>query len=399
MIRSLSMIVAWFEVPACDVCRIMCLIKSSWFFDTTPHSKQGNSESKYFLCGWVNVYCCVTGWIVAVDWLILVGGNCTYWCSVDGVNGNRIWWDWKRWVRNVSVFAKISLHEEQEYWIWGIIVVTVWGAVWIEICEDVVGVWWCTFDVSDGNGWSKNEQCLANASNHHDILTWMDLNRLKRVMLVTESDCVRMRMIVLSISVLHRQHQSHFVVILLRYMEIWLMRLSLMMLLRRDNLARHQISSLINFHRRLTIHRLSLIILTLLAFGLRSRLRMMLLYNTAHYNLMRLLVWIDDFIFNVDFNCWNERFRRHFILNKNLPTIRFHVLDLIHQKVEVLHAFDERQRFLISTLLYTARHLLGVAYRLAFTISFCAMRSVDAVLRFRLVNLILFQKRVRISTD
>lgn len=37
-----------------------------------------------------------------------------------------------------------------------IVVVTVCGAAWIDICEDVVGVWW-TVDVSDGNGWSEND--------------------------------------------------------------------------------------------------------------------------------------------------------------------------------------------------------------------------------------------------
>ena len=142
-------------VPGCDVCRIMCLIKSSWFFETTPHSKQGNSESKYFLCGCVNVYCCVT----AVVWVGGGGGSWTwYWCSVDGVNGGkRIWCDWNRCWRNTSVFAKISLHDEQEYWICGMIVVTVCGVVWMEICEEDVGacdVWWIVED-SDGNGWSK----------------------------------------------------------------------------------------------------------------------------------------------------------------------------------------------------------------------------------------------------
>lgn len=68
MIRSRSKIVGLVDVlgPACDVCRfIICLIRSSWFFETTPQSKQGKSESKYFLC--VNVYCCVTGCIVAAD--------------------------------------------------------------------------------------------------------------------------------------------------------------------------------------------------------------------------------------------------------------------------------------------------------------------------------------------
>lgn len=163
MTRSRSIIVWFADVPACDVCRIICLIRSSWFFETTPHSKQGNSESKYFLCGWVKVYCCVTGWIVAVVWVMLDCGNWTwYWCSVDGVNGKRIWCDWNKCCRSVSVLAKISLHDEHEYWICGIIVVTVCGAVWIEICEAVVGVWdvWWIVDDKDGNGWSKIDKVL-----------------------------------------------------------------------------------------------------------------------------------------------------------------------------------------------------------------------------------------------
>lgn len=170
MTRSRSITVVWFadedEVPACVVWRIICLIKSSWFLETTPHSKQGNSESKYFLCGCEKVYCWVPGWIVAAA--RLVWGNCTWYCwSVAGEKGKRIWWEWNRCWRSVSVLLKMSLHDEHEYWICGMIVVTVCGAAWIDICDDVVGVWW-TVDVSDGNGWSTKEL------NNHKSKTFLD---------------------------------------------------------------------------------------------------------------------------------------------------------------------------------------------------------------------------------
>lgn len=202
---SRSTIVAvWFDAvdgPGCDVCLIICLINSSWLFDTTPQSKQGNSDSpeKYFLCGCVKVYCCVTGWITAVVCVMLDGGNCSwYWCSVEGVNGgNRIWCCWKRCWRSVSVLANISLQLEQEYWICGMIVVTVWGVVWIEICDDVVGAW-C--DVSDGNGWSEKQSKIIEIIKFLTFpLTWMYLNWLDCMVLIADCYCMRLWMIAISV--------------------------------------------------------------------------------------------------------------------------------------------------------------------------------------------------------
>lgn len=166
------------DVPACDVCRIMCFIKSSWFLETTPHSRHGNSESKNFLCGCVNVYCCATGCTVALVCALLVCGNCTwYWCSVVGVKGGkRIWWEWNKCWRSVSVFMKISLHDEHEYWICGIIVVTVCGADWIEMWEDAGGDWdvWWTVDDNDGNGWSKRKEVCNFRLNFLQFLTYLN---------------------------------------------------------------------------------------------------------------------------------------------------------------------------------------------------------------------------------
>lgn len=138
----------------------------------------------------------------------------------------------------------------------------------------------------------------------------MDLNRLDRVLLVSDSDRVWLRMF-LSIRLLHSQHQSHFIIVLLCYVEIRLMSLQLllglMMLLSRDNLTSHEISSLIDFHCRLTVHRLSLIVLALLAFGLCGRLCMLNDTPHDHLMMMALFVWINNFVFDVDLNSWNER--------------------------------------------------------------------------------------------
>lgn len=137
-----------------DVCCIICLIKSSWFLETIPHSMHGNSESKYFL--WVNVVNCWVG-CMALDVICetLLCGMVTCWyCWSDDdddvvENGNRIWCEWNKCCLNESVVLKISWHDEQEYWR---IVVTVCGA------DDVVTVW----TVDNGNAWSKLQKSLTN---------------------------------------------------------------------------------------------------------------------------------------------------------------------------------------------------------------------------------------------
>jgi hypothetical protein len=226
----------------------------------------------------------------------------------------------------------------------------------------------------------------------------MNLNRLKRMMWVGKGDCVRLQ--VIRLGMFHRQHQRHFiVVILLRNVEIrWVV---VMMILSRYNLSRHQIPALVNLHRCLSICRLSFVVLPLLALGFRRcRFLMVLLNDAAHDHLvmMSLLVGVNNFILYVQFDSWNERFRRNFILNYHLTTVRLHVVDLIHQKVEILHVFNERHGLFEGALLNPIRHFFRVANRLALSISLRSVRCIY-VWRFLFVDLILLQQRVAVFHD
>lgn len=228
----------------------------------------------------------------------------------------------------------------------------------------------------------------------------MNLNRMDVVlMLIAYSDCVWLGMLV-SIGLLHSQHQRHFVIAVLRYMNIRMMCLGLLvLLLRSHHLTRHQIASLVDFHGRLTIHRFSLVVLALLTFGFRSHLLwVMMLNDTAHNHLVTLLVRVDNFILYVNLNCRNERIVLDFILDYDLPAVRLQILNLVHQKVKVLHVLDESHGLLERALLDPIRHLLGVPNRLALPVSLGPVRRVD-ILRLVFVDLILLQKRIGILAN
>lgn len=226
-------------------------------------------------------------------------------------------------------------------------------------------------------------------------------------MLVSDSDSLRW-VVVMSIVLFHCQHQSHFVIVLMRDLKIRLVCLNLLMLLhllmlflRCNDLTGHQITSLINFHRRLTIHCLPFVVLSLLSLWFRRcRLLVMLLNHRSHYHLMMLilLIGINNFVLYVNFDCWNERFLWDFVLDDDLTTVWLDVFDVVEEKVKALHALDERHGFLESTLFNPVRHLFWVSDRFTLPIAFCSMRSVD-LRRFCFVDLIFLQERIGIPAD